>query len=177
MLEMIIYNFFNNFSGVKDMTMSWRTLQFIYEMDRMCTLPKLHDLTRLRATVCLNAPPELLPLLLESCPNLKHFTLELFIDYPVASITGHSTVRLPRSLVSSLESVEIESPVTKEATELYLARCFMKNLPTLKKLVLRLNESNGAKHEPCVLEQLVKDSRRYGLSQFKVFPTSNPLPK
>ena len=41
----------------------------------MRTLPKFHDLTRLRATVCLNASPELLPMLLESCPNLKHLTL------------------------------------------------------------------------------------------------------
>ncbi|WZZ38611.1 hypothetical protein YC2023_034870 [Brassica napus] len=181
MLEMmIIYSFLNNFSGVKDMTMSWRTLQFIYEIHRMSTLPKFHDLTRLRATVCLNASPELLPMLLESCPNLKHLTLELFIHYPVASIGGLSTVRLPRCLVSSLESVEIESPVTEEATELDLARCFMRNSTTLKKLVLRLNESStGVKHKPCDLEQLLEFSKRYGLSQFEVLPvvpTPNPLP-
>ncbi|RID68706.1 hypothetical protein BRARA_C00849 [Brassica rapa] len=182
MLELIIFfTFINNFSGVKDMTMSWRTLQFIYEIHRMRTLPKFHDLTRLRATVCLNASPELLPMLLESCPNLKHLTLELFIDHPVASITGLSTVMLHPCLLSSLESVEIQSPVTEEANELDLARCFMCNSTTLKKLVIRLHQSSiGEKHKPCVLEQLVEDSRRYGLSQFEVLPvvpTLNPLPE
>ncbi|WZY80756.1 hypothetical protein YC2023_027140 [Brassica napus] len=182
MLELIIfYTFINNFSGVKDITMSWRTLQFIYEIHRMRTLPKFHDLTRLRATVCLNASPELLPMLLESCPNLKHLTLELFIDHPVASITGLSTVMLHPCLLSSLESVEIQSPVTEEANELDLARCFMCNSTTLKKLVVRLHQSSiGEKHKPCVLEQLVEDSRRYGLSQFEVLPvvpTLNPLPE
>ena len=108
------------------------------------------------------------------------FLQELFIHYPVASIGGLSTVRLPRCLVSSLESVEIESPVTEEATELDLARCFMRNSTTLKKLVLRLNESStGVKHKPCDLEQLLEFSKRYGLSQFEVLPvvpTPNPLP-
>uniref|UniRef100_M4CQJ1 FBD domain-containing protein n=1 Tax=Brassica campestris TaxID=3711 RepID=M4CQJ1_BRACM len=154
---------------------------FIYEIHRMRTLPKFHDLTRLRATVCLKASPELLPMLLESCPNLKHLTLELFIDHPVASITGLSTVMLHPCLLSSLESVEIESPVTEEANELDLARCFMCNSTTLKKLVIRLHQSSiGEKHKPCVLEQLVEDSRRYGLSQFEVLPvvpTLNPLPE
>ncbi|XP_048627264.1 F-box/FBD/LRR-repeat protein At5g18770-like isoform X2 [Brassica napus] len=185
MLELIIfYTFINNFSGVKDITMSWRTLQFIYEIHRMRTLPKFHDLTRLRATVCLNASPELLPMLLESCPNLKHLTLVtiLALNFSVmASITGLSTVMLHPCLLSSLESVEIQSPVTEEANELDLARCFMCNSTTLKKLVIRLHQSSiGEKHKPCVLEQLVEDSRRYGLSQFEVLPvvpTLNPLPE
>ena len=171
--------------------------------------PKLHDLTVLRATMCLYASPKLLPVVLESCPNLKHLTLvtilafktlqvlrlspgfefcqigvflqELVIDDDpdAGSSTRLSTV-LPRCLVSSLESVEMESPVTEIATELKLARYFMKNSTTLQKLVLRLDESStGVKHKPGVLEQLVKFSKRYSLCQFKVLPvvpTPSPCP-
>ncbi|CAF2120270.1 unnamed protein product [Brassica napus] len=161
------------------MTMSWKTLQFINGFHRPNPLPKFHGLTRLRATMCLIASPELLPTVLESCPNLKHLTLELVI-YRFAVSTRPSTV-LPRCLVSSLESVEMESPVTEIATELYLARYFMKNSTTLKKLVLRLDESStGVKHKPGVLKELAKFSRRYGLSQFEVLPvvpTPNPWPE
>ncbi|KAJ4875640.1 F-box/FBD/LRR-repeat protein [Raphanus sativus] len=188
-LEMIvIYSFLYNFSGakdmtisfVKDMTVSWKTLQFIYDNRIMTPLPIFHELTRLHATVCLNASPGLLEILLESCPNLKHLKLELFINYSLASKTRLSTAMLRRSMLSSLESVEIESPVTEEATELDLARRFMRNSTTLKKLLLRLNESTGVKHKPCDLEQLQEYSMRYGLSQFEVLPvvpSPNPLPE
>ena len=106
------------------------------------------------------------------------FLQELVIDdSPEAVSTRLSTVRLPHCLVSSLESVEMESPVTEKAIELKLARYFMKNSTTLKKLVLRLNDCTL---KPCVLEQLVKESRRYSLSQFEVIPvvpTPNPWPE
>ncbi|RID68709.1 hypothetical protein BRARA_C00852 [Brassica rapa] len=165
----IIYNLLRNFSGVKDMTISWRTLLFIHSSPLTNFLPKFHGLTRLRATMCLNASPELLPIVLESCPNVKHLTLELLIHYPEV-ITRLSTV-LPPCLVSSLESVEMESPVTELATELDLARYFLKNSTTLKKLVLRLNQSStGVKHKPGVLDQLIESPRLSSLCQFEVIP-------
>ncbi|KAJ0261178.1 F-box/FBD/LRR-repeat protein [Hirschfeldia incana] len=71
----IIYNLLNNFSGFKVMTMSWRTLQFINSSHERDPLPKFHGLTRLRVTICLKASSELLPTVLESCPNLKHLTV------------------------------------------------------------------------------------------------------
>ncbi|KAF3513435.1 hypothetical protein F2Q69_00001026 [Brassica cretica] len=126
----IICNLVQNFSGVKDMTISWKTLE------------------------------------------------ELVIDSPYAVSTRLSTV-LPRCLLSSLESVEMETPVTEIATELSLARYFMKNSKKLKKLVLRLDESTGEQHKPGVLERLVKYSRRCKLSQFEVLPvvpTPSPWP-
>ena len=92
--------------------------------------------------------------------------------------TRLSTV-LPRCLLSSLESVEMETPVTEIATELSLARYFMKNSKKLKKLVLRLDESTGEQHKPGVLERLVKYSRRCKLSHFEVLPvvpTPSPWP-
>nr|VDC79017.1 unnamed protein product [Brassica rapa] len=168
--QKIIYNLLNNFSGVKYMTISWKTLQFIYNSPQTNFLPKFHGLTRLRVTICLNASSELLPIVLESCPNLKHLTLELLIHYPEVVIARLSTV-LPRCLVSSLESVEMESPVTELATELDLARYFMKNSTTLKKLVLRLNQSStGVKHKPGVLDQLIESPRLSSLCQLEVIP-------
>ncbi|KAL0709727.1 hypothetical protein Bca4012_016705 [Brassica carinata] len=173
-----IYNLIKNLSGVEDMTISWQSLEFIYRFHDMKPPPKFHGLTVLRATMRLNASPELLPIVLKSCPNLKHLTLELVIDDDRdAESTRLSTVRLPHCLVSSLESVEMESPVTEKAIELKLARYFMKNSTTLKKLVLRLNDCTL---KPCVLEQLVKSSRRYGLAQFEVIPVvpaPNPRPE
>ncbi|KAL0709730.1 hypothetical protein Bca4012_016708 [Brassica carinata] len=167
--QKIIYNLLSNFSGVKVMTISWRTLLFIHSSPQTNFLPKFHGLTRLHATMCLNASTELLPILLKSCPNLKHFTLELLIHYPEV-IARLSTV-LPPCLVSSLESVEMESPVTEIATELDLASYFMKNSTTLKKLVLRLNQSStGEKHKPGVLDQLIESPRRSSLCQFEVIP-------
>ncbi|RID68708.1 hypothetical protein BRARA_C00851, partial [Brassica rapa] len=179
LMEMkIVYNLLKNFSGVTEMTISWKTLEFIYSFHQTNPVPKFHDLTCLRATMCLNASPKLLPIVLESCPNLKHLKLELFLD-PVRRLSERSTV-LSRCLVSSLESVEMESPVTEIAIELVLARYFMRNSTTLKKLVLRLNQSStGEKHKPGVLEQLKKYSRRYKLSQFEVLPvvpTPSPWP-
>ncbi|KAL0735399.1 hypothetical protein Bca4012_011609 [Brassica carinata] len=104
----IICNFLKNFSGVKDMTMSWQTLEYIYNSS-------------------------------------------------VRRLSELSIVLLPRCLVSSLESVEMESPVTEIATELSLARYFMKKSTTLKRIVLRLNnKSTGEQHEPGVLEQRMK---------------------
>ncbi|CAH8381420.1 unnamed protein product [Eruca vesicaria subsp. sativa] len=172
----IVYDLLKNFSGVKEMTISWKTLEFIYPLYQTNPVPKLHHLTRLRATMCLNASPRLLSILLESCPCLKHLKLELFVtNYSIRRLSELSTV-LPRCLVTSLESVEMESPVTERATELRLARYFMKNSTTLKKLVLRLNGSTGEKHNPGALEQLIDSPRRSSLCQFEVVPVV-PTPK
>ncbi|XP_056861258.1 F-box/FBD/LRR-repeat protein At5g18770-like [Raphanus sativus] len=171
--EKIIDNLLNSFSGVKDMTMSWRALWFINSSHETNPLPKFHGLTHLRVSMCLNASPQLLPTVLESCPNLKHLTVELVI-YRYAVMTRPSTVMLPRCLVSSLESVEMESPVTEVATELKLARYFMENSTKLRKLVLRLKQSStGEKHKPGVLEQLIESPRRSALCQFEVISSGS----
>ncbi|XP_056852090.1 F-box/FBD/LRR-repeat protein At5g18770-like [Raphanus sativus] len=166
----MIYNLVKSFSGVEDMTISWTSLKFIYSsFHQMKRTPKFHDLTVLRATMCLNASPKLIPVVLESCPNLKHLTLELLIHYP--EVIARLSNVLPRCLVSSLVSVEMDSPVTEITTELDLARYFMKNSTTFKKVVLRLNQSStGEKHKPGVLEQLIESPRRSSLCQFEVIP-------
>ncbi|WZZ38983.1 hypothetical protein YC2023_035242 [Brassica napus] len=173
-LSLMDYYHFRRFEIISKAESFKVDIDFIY----IYPIPKLHDLTRLRAAMCLNASPKLMPIVLESCPNLKHLKLELVIDSPYAVSTRLSTV-LPRCLLSSLESVEMETPVTEIATELSLARYFMKNSKKLEKLVLRLDESTGEQHKPGVLERLVKYSRRCKLSQFEVLPvvpTPSPWP-
>ncbi|CAH8273126.1 unnamed protein product [Arabidopsis lyrata] len=155
----IIYNLLNNFSTVGDMTLSCKTLKLIYSIQHMNPLPKFRDLTRMRATMFLNASLEVLPMVLESCPNMKHLTLELVNDHPEAVVTKLSTV-LSFCLVSSLESVEMESPITEKATEKKLVRYFLDNATSLKKLVLRLNLSHGEKQEPSLYKNLFDSPRR-----------------
>ncbi|KAG2306619.1 hypothetical protein Bca52824_026367 [Brassica carinata] len=65
---------------------------------------------------------------------------ELLLDFPMPRLCKFSTV-LPHCFLSSLECVEMGIPVTEKADELNLARYFMENSTTLKKLVLRLNQS------------------------------------
>lgn len=106
----MVYNLLKNFSAVGVLTLSWQTLkvlskdlnflffshelsrdlflfcsQLIYRLKQMNPLPKFHGLTRLRAIMSLNASLEVLPMVLESCPNLKHLslvmTLQLLIYY------------------------------------------------------------------------------------------------
>jgi hypothetical protein len=131
----IVYNLLENFSAVGVLTLSWQTLKLIYRLQQMNPLPKFHGLTRLRAIMSLNASLEVLPIVLESCPNLKHLSLELVKDDdPEAVVTKISDV-LSFCLVSSLEYVEMESPVvTDEATEEKLVRYFLENARSLKKL-------------------------------------------
>ncbi|CAA7054391.1 unnamed protein product [Microthlaspi erraticum] len=131
----IVYDLLKNFSAVGVLTLSWQTLKLIYRLQQMNPLPKFHGLTRLRAIISLNASLEVLPIVLESCPNLKHLSLELVKDDdPEAVVTKISDV-LSFCLVSSLEYVEMESPVvTDEATEEKLVRYFLENARSLKKL-------------------------------------------
>ncbi|CAH2072411.1 unnamed protein product [Thlaspi arvense] len=177
----VFYNFLSNFSRVGDMTISWRTLKLIYGSRDMDPLPMFHGLTRLRAAMCTNASYELLPIVLDSCPNLKHLTVELISDYPVAVIPERWTMPLvPYCLGSSLEFVEMESSITELETELDLVNFFLTESSTLKKLVLRLNQSSGKTYEPGVLEQLTESPRLSSLCQFEVLdvvPTPNPWPE
>lgn len=71
-------------------------------------------------------------------------------------------------LVSSLEYVDIESPITEKAIEQEVVRYFLGNATSLKKLVLLLNVSDGEKHDLGVLKQRFDSPRRSNLCQFDV---------
>ncbi|KAF8077351.1 hypothetical protein N665_1044s0011 [Sinapis alba] len=163
------YNFLNNFSAVKDMTLSLNTIELIYCLHDMNPLPKFRNLTRLRVTMCLEYSLELLPLFLENCPNLRHLTLNLVKDNDLELEANSLSKVLSFCLVSSLEYVDIESPITEKATEEEVVRYFLGNATSLKKLVLRLNVSDhGKKHDLEVLKQHFDSPRRSSLCQFDV---------
>ncbi|XP_010481236.2 PREDICTED: F-box/FBD/LRR-repeat protein At5g18770-like [Camelina sativa] len=126
-----LYNLLTNVSSVGDMTISRETLMLIHHMRDFNPLPNFYDLSRLSVTMHSYEYQELLPFFLESCPNKETKLSRL----------------LPCCLLSSFESVDIKSPITKKGTELKLVRYFLKNSATLKKLVLRLNQSYGEKQE------------------------------
>ncbi|XP_010468218.1 PREDICTED: F-box/FBD/LRR-repeat protein At5g18770-like [Camelina sativa] len=163
----VIYNLLSNFTAVKVMTISRKTLHLIYCFQHINPLPKSRNLTRLRASMFVNASLVVLPIVLESCPNLKHLNLELVKDgYRVEKKL--STV-LSFCLVSSLESVEMESPITEKETEKKLVRYFLDNATSLKKLVLRLNLSQGEKHESDDhFKSLFDSPRRSSVCKFEV---------
>ncbi|XP_023643308.1 FBD-associated F-box protein At5g18780 [Capsella rubella] len=142
-----LYDLLTNVSSVVDMTISRSTLMLIYHMKDFNPLPTFQDLSRLSVTMHPYESQKLLPFLLESCPSLKYLTLVLELldeDYQVEKETKLSRL-LPCCLLSSLEYVNIKSPITEQGTELELVRYFLKNSATLKKLVLRLNHSYGEK--------------------------------
>ncbi|XP_013629472.1 PREDICTED: FBD-associated F-box protein At5g18780 [Brassica oleracea var. oleracea] len=155
-------------SHARDMTISRRTLEFIYYHLEINRRSKFHGLARLRATMFSNSSPAMLPVILEACPNLKHLTLELVHHFLVTEGTSRLLNLLPPSLISSLETVDIESPVTDKATELELVRYFLENSTRLKKIVLRLNQSCRKNHKPGFLKQLVEYPRCSGLCQFVI---------
>ncbi|XP_019097378.1 PREDICTED: F-box/FBD/LRR-repeat protein At5g18770-like [Camelina sativa] len=170
----IVHNFFNNFSCAVEMTIAWGTLWCIQINRDFNPLPKFHDMSRLRVSMPSEATPKLVPSILESCPNLKYLTMELFPYSIEAEKSGPPPAVLPRCLVSSLESVDIESPITRKATELKLVRYFLENSATLKKLALRLDhECTRYKHKPGVLKQLFEIPRRSNLCQFVILKTTH----
>ncbi|KAJ0261179.1 FBD-associated F-box protein [Hirschfeldia incana] len=164
----ITCNFLTFVSHARDMTISRRTLEFIYYHLEINRRSKFHGLARLRATIFLNSSPEMLPVILEACPNLKHLTLELVHHFLVTEGTSRLLNLLPPSLTSSLEYVEIKSPITDKATELELVRYFLENSTALKKIVLRLNQSCLREHKPGLLKQLFQSPRCSRLCQFVI---------
>ncbi|CAA7054399.1 unnamed protein product [Microthlaspi erraticum] len=186
----IIHNLLSNFSAIGDMTISWTTLKLIHGLRHTNPLPKFRYLTCLHATMSLDASPELLPIVLESCPNLKRLTLvvtcfkhfgnimrwirlrrlENFVmdDDPEGVATILSNV-LPYCLVCSLEYVTIRSPITDKATTRKLVRYFLGNATSLKNLVLRLSVFYGEKpHNFDRVKQYFDSPRRSHLCHFEV---------
>ncbi|CAH2072148.1 unnamed protein product [Thlaspi arvense] len=102
-------------------------------------LPQFSNLSLLKLTIgLLNI--DILPTLLESCPNLKSLVLSLDFD-PSKEKPGMRLSSVPRCLVSSLESVEIKR-FNGGTAKMEVARYFVENSVILKKLVLRVGFSS-----------------------------------
>ncbi|KAG7556122.1 FBD domain [Arabidopsis suecica] len=147
----MVRNFLISISGVRDMKISGHFVEFLYCNMDFDPLPQFRNLSRLKAKFSLYFV-EILPTLLESCPNLKSLVLVLEFD-PSKEDVQIKFSSVPRCLVSSLESVEIKYFNGKPA-KMEVARYFLENSGVLQKLVLHLRCSTLGEGF-CILRDLL----------------------
>ncbi|XP_018455101.2 F-box/LRR-repeat protein 13-like [Raphanus sativus] len=147
----VIRGFLVGISRVKDLTIASSTLEVIYDYSRCEPLPLFRNLTFLRVEFY-GYRWEMLPVFLESCPNLKSLV--------VGSIRGREKEGVnilfqPQRLLSSLEYVKIERPLKGEAREMKLVSYLLGNSRILKKLTLFLDVSIKAEESVVLLKELL----------------------
>ncbi|CAH2072147.1 unnamed protein product [Thlaspi arvense] len=94
-------------------------------------LPKFPYMIRFHAVFC-NSDLKELPSFLESCPNLKSLVLELE-EYKKNEPLVFSSSSVPECLRSSLEYVELKTPISGARAEMKLVKYFLENSAVLKK--------------------------------------------
>ncbi|CAF2120767.1 unnamed protein product [Brassica napus] len=147
----VVRRFFTMLSNVRDMTISQTTLEGICVYLKHEQLPQFPHLIRLHA-VLYNSDLGNLANILESCQNLKSLVLEL-INLKEEELLILSSV--PKCLRSSLEYLEIKTPIRGDVAEIELVTYFLENSAVLKKLKMylrcwRMNE------ESIILMQLLR---------------------
>ncbi|KFK42246.1 hypothetical protein AALP_AA2G230300 [Arabis alpina] len=125
-------NFLSGIANVKDMTISSSTLEIIYDYSRCEPLPLFSNLSSLRVEFH-DYSWEMLPMFLESCPNLKYLVVgsTRYLDRKRIDILSR-----PRCLLSSLKYVKIARPLKGEPKEMKLVSYLLENSKILKKLTL-----------------------------------------
>ncbi|KAL9280278.1 putative F-box/FBD/LRR-repeat protein [Arabidopsis thaliana] len=131
----VVRNFFTRLSNVRDMTMSGTTLKVLSRYMKHEPLPQFPCMIQFYAVFC-NSDLEKLPNFLESCPNLKSLVLELeeFKKNDLLILSSS----IPKCLRSSLEYVEIHTPISGAEAEMRLVKYFLENAAVLKKFTLQL---------------------------------------
>ncbi|KAG7547693.1 FBD domain [Arabidopsis suecica] len=151
-LRHMIRNFLIGISCVKEMIISSSTLEVIYDYSRCEQLPLFRNISFLRVEFT-DYRWELLPIFLESCPNLKSLVLGFSIP---PGEEGASILPGPRRFLTSLEYVKIVKPMAEEAIEikLKLVSYFLENSTILKKLTLCLGNFSE-KEESVIVKKLL----------------------
>ncbi|CAL9241161.1 unnamed protein product [Arabidopsis halleri] len=150
----MIRNFLRSINLVKDMIISSTTLEVIYDYSRSEPLPLFRNLSSLRVNSTHDSF-EMLPIFLESCPNLKSLVLGFRHYLDKGRI---NTFPGPRCFLSSLEYVKIERPLKGEEMEMKLVRYLLENSTILKKLT-RSVEKYRKKEESVIFKELLSIPR------------------
>ncbi|KAG2311160.1 hypothetical protein Bca52824_022717 [Brassica carinata] len=161
--QQVARSFFTCISRVKDLVISETIMKLIDFCMKDAPLPQFCDLSCLEAKVCL-VDVEMLPTLLESCPNLNSIVLDL--TRPSIVTEQITAWAVPQCLLSTLEFVEIKCCCKAELVGMKLAEYFAENCVFLKKLVLRWR--GYVLEEDSVLRDLLALSWRSTTCQIEV---------
>nr|VDC79173.1 unnamed protein product [Brassica rapa] len=148
----VVGTFFTMLSTVRDMTLSGTTLQVISLYLKHEPLPQFPYLVRFHA-VFYNSDLGKLPNILQSCPNLKSLVLELE-GFKVNELLVLSSSSVPECLRSSLECVEIRTPIRGAVPEIELVNYFLENSAVLKKLKMCLSRGRMNEESNILMELL-----------------------
>ncbi|ESQ37539.1 hypothetical protein EUTSA_v10002518mg [Eutrema salsugineum] len=144
--------FLARISSVRDMTICWKTFKVIRHYCKLEPLPQFCYMSQLHAKI-FAVDLEMLPDLLESCPNLKYLVLELNGSIKKDEQMSFSS-SVPLCLRSCLEHVEMRKPISGFGVEMELIRYFLENSTVLKKLTLRLG-CPRMKQESIIFKELL----------------------
>ncbi|CAN8255065.1 unnamed protein product [Cochlearia groenlandica] len=150
-----ISNFLTKISSVGSMTISWKTLKVLRQYLKVEALPQFCYMSKLHATI-FAADLDMLPDLLESCPNLKSLVLELNCLNKNEQVSFSSFV--PLCMKSCLEFVEMKKPISGFEVEMELIRYLLENSTVLKKLTLSLG-CPKMKQESLIFMELLRFRR------------------
>ncbi|KAL0709901.1 hypothetical protein Bca4012_016879 [Brassica carinata] len=152
----MVRNFFTSISGVTDMKLSSHIVEFLHFNNQFdpLVLPKFCNLSRLKLKIfksCL----KMLPTLLERCPNLKTLILVLELEESKMNELLGLSSSIPECLISSLEYVEIKTPIRGAVTEIELVKYFLENSAVLMKFKMCLR-SGRMNEESNILMELLR---------------------